>query len=206
MSGTPLADGYYRVAPGKLATVVTFLEMLQRPDLGAERPGPAFALRHVERAEPPWYRDVFRRVGGDYLWTSRLTLHDDALRAALSDPRVELYALEAGGADEGILELDFRIEGECEVAFFGVTRALVGSGAGSWLMRRAIDIAWERPIRSFWLHTCDLDHPSALGFYRKFGFVPYARQVEIFDDPRALGLLPRESAPNVLLFESKGSA
>jgi GNAT superfamily N-acetyltransferase len=206
LSGAPLADGYYDVAPGKLATVVTFLEMLRLPDLAAERSGAASGLRRVRDAEPAWYRDLFRRVGGDYLWTSRLTLDDAGLRAALSGPRVELYALEAGGADEGILELDFHVAGECEIAFFGVTRKLVGSGAGSWLMRRAIDIAWQRAIRRFWLHTCDLDHPSALGFYRKFGFVPYARQVEIFDDPRAFGLLPRDSAPNVLLFESKGHA
>jgi hypothetical protein len=46
-------------------------------------------------------------------------------------------------------------------------------------MNRAIERAWSRPIRRFWAHTCTLDHPSALGFYKRSGFRPFRRQVEI---------------------------
>ena len=44
-----------------------------------------------------------------------------------------------------------------------------------------------------------LDHPSALGFYRAQGFVPFARAVETFPDPRLTGHLPRDAAPHVPL-------
>jgi hypothetical protein len=47
-----------------------------------------------------------------------------------------------------------------------------------------------------WVHTCTLDGPSALPFYMAQGFVPYARFVEVFPDPRGLGLLGEE-APQV---------
>ncbi|MBV9333836.1 MAG: GNAT family N-acetyltransferase, partial [Candidatus Eremiobacteraeota bacterium] len=56
---------------------------------------------------------------------------------------------------------------------------------------------WSRSIGRFWLHTCTLDHPGALAFYRRTGFTPYARKVEVFDDPRYLGLTRADAAPGV---------
>ena len=54
-------------------------------------------------------------------------------------------------------------------------------------------------VERVWVHTCTLDGPSALGFYIRSGFTPFARAVEIFPDPRVLGLLPRETAPQIPL-------
>lgn len=49
------------------------------------------------------------------------------------------------------------------------------------------------------MHTCSLDHPAALGAYLRAGFLPYRRAIERFPDPRLLGILPRDCAPQVLL-------
>jgi GNAT superfamily N-acetyltransferase len=98
-----------------------------------------------------------------------------------------------------LLELDFRAPDSCELAFFGVTPALVGRGAGRFLMNRAMEIAWSRPVRRFWVHTCTLDHPAALDFYRRSGFQAFRRQIEVIDDPRLSGLLPRDAAPQIPL-------
>lgn len=64
-------------------------------------------------------------------------------------------------------------------------------------MNRAIDIAWSHPIRRFWVHTCTMDHPGALAFYIRSGFVPFKRQIEIADDPRLTGTLSASAAPEV---------
>ena len=81
--------------------------------------------------------------------------------------------------------------------FFGVTAKLVGSGAGRWLMNRALEIAWSRPVTRVWLHTCTFDHPAALAFYQRSGFRPFRRQVEVVDDPRLDGTVPRDVAKHV---------
>ena len=60
-------------------------------------------------------------------------------------------------------------------------------------------LAWRPGIERFWVHTCTLDSPAALGFYIKAGFTPFAREVETFADPRLAGVLPREAAPHVPL-------
>jgi len=185
------------VPPGKIASVITSLEMFERPPLRPEQSSASWKLERIVHPAAQWYRDLFRRVGEAYLWLSRLRKSDAELREILDDERVEVYAFKAGGKDEGILELDFREPKTCELAFFGVTAPFIGSGAGRWLMNRAIEIAWSHPIERFWVHTCTLDHPGAVEFYRRSGFRPFRRELEIVDDPRVLGLLPRTAAPNV---------
>lgn len=194
-------DGYYELKKGKLASIVTYLAMLQRP---AARPGPArpdLTLRRVVRPEPGWYRELYGRIGRDWLWFSRLAMPEAELAAIVHDPAVEVRALVQDGRDEGLLELDRRAPAEVELAFFGLTPALVGGGAGRWLMDRAIELAWKPGVRRFWVHTCNLDHPAALGFYVRSGFTAYAQAVEIADDPRLTGVLPRDAAPWVPLIE-----
>jgi GNAT superfamily N-acetyltransferase len=117
------------------------------------------------------------------------------LLATIHDPSVEVYALARDGRDEGLLELDRREPPDIELAFFGLTTALVGQGAGRWLMAQALELAWRHRPRRFWVHTCTFDHPAALGFYQRSGFRAYRRAVEIADDPRFLGLAPRDAAP-----------
>src|SRR6188508_614467 len=137
-----LPDGYSDVPAGKIAAVVTHLEMTARP---APRPDPAGAwtLRRVEAPPLDWFRDLYRRVGEEWLWFSRIRMPDSELAARLHSPRLEVYALVDGGRDEGLLELDFREPGQCEIGMFGVTAKLVGTGAGRWLMNRALEIAWS---------------------------------------------------------------
>ena len=192
-----MSTGFHDVPPGKVAAVVTYLEMLRRP---TARPGPSeesWTLAKAEFSNLEEYRRHFRNVGRDWLWFSRLQLADDALSHILYHPQYETYLFKVDSGNCGLLELDFRCEGEAEISFFGLTPDTLGQGAGRWLMNRALEIAWSRPIRRLWLHTCTFDHPSAVAFYVRSGFEPYRRQVEVADDPRLAGLLPNCAAPHV---------
>ncbi len=195
-----LPDGYSDVPAGKIAAVVTHLEMTARP---APRPDPAgeWSLRRVEVPDLDWFRDLYRRIGEQWLWFSRLRMPDAELAERLHSPSIEVYALADGEGDEGLLELDFRQPGQCEIGMFGVTARLVGTGAGRWLMNRTLERAWSPTVRRVWLHTCSFDHPSALAFYQRSGFRPFRRQVEITDDPRLDGTAPREVARHVPVIE-----
>src|SRR5262249_11305285 len=140
--------------------------------------------------------------GEHWLWFSRLAMTDDALLAIIHNPKVETFAVvDPRGIEIGMLELDFSTGGECELAFFGLVPDLAGKGHGGWLMAHALARGWRTGVEWMWVHACTLDHPAALVFYRKAGFVPYARSVETFADPRLIGLISREAAPQVPLFE-----
>jgi GNAT superfamily N-acetyltransferase len=199
-----LADGYTDIPTGRIAAIATTLEMRSPPAPRSLLPlQEGLQIRRVERPDLDWYRALFRRIGEPWLWHSRLRLSEAALGAILTDDNVMVWALSAvdpGGelvADEGLLELDFRKARQCELAFFGLTTSRTGAGLGRHLMAHAIGEAWRRPIERFWVHTCTLDHPTALGFYIRSGFLPVKRQLEIAMDPRLDGTLSRDAAPEV---------
>jgi GNAT superfamily N-acetyltransferase len=193
--------GYTDLPAGAIAAVVTYLEMREAPTRPAPEARPDWSLVPLA-GEVPRYRALFRRVGEPWLWFTRLIMTDEALRAVIEHSDVQALALRAGGADIGILELDFRHRDACELAFFGLVPEAVGSGWGRLLMNEALRRAWREPISRLWVHTCSLDHPRALSFYIRSGFRPYKRAVEIADDPRLKGYLPRTAAPHLPIIEA----
>ncbi|UPJ43120.1 GNAT family N-acetyltransferase [Bradyrhizobium sp. 40] len=195
-----LPDGYSDIPAGKIAAVVTHLEMTARPPLRGDPLG-AWTLRKVDTPAVHWYRDLHRRVGEEWLWFSRARMNDAELAAIIHAPGVEVYALVVDGNDEGLLELDFREGRQCELVYFGVTAKLIGSGAARFMMNRALELAWSRDLSRVWVHTCTLDHPSAVAFYQRSGFRPFRRQIEVADDPRLDGTAPRTAAKHVPIIE-----
>ena len=182
-----------------LATIVTDLEMRVRPPL---RPSPDSRLRLIRWHQPDLnkYRILFTRVGAPWLWFSRLVMADDALQGIIGDAQVEIYAVvDPAGIEVGMLELDFRKRPDCEIAYLGLVPELTGGGHGRWLMAQTLALAWRAHVECVWVHTCTLDHPSALGFYRAQGFVAIKRKIETFPDPRLIGVLPRDAAPQIPL-------
>jgi GNAT superfamily N-acetyltransferase len=201
MAKLDLPNGYYELPPGKLANVVTCLEMKTNPRLAAKPLPPGYSLRVIDPNDLDGYRRLFRKVGEDLMWFSRLVMPDEKLKGILGHPHVESYALYHDNTAIGVLELDFKDMPNCELAFFGLVRDAIGGGIGRALMNLAIDKAWAKPINRFWVHTCHYDHPNAIGFYRRSGFMPYALMVEVHDDPRLQGKLPREASPHVALID-----
>lgn len=195
---------YDPVADGEIATVVTFLEMRAAP---AEPVPPSpLSLNRWREPDLDQYRRLFRRVGERWLWFSRLVMDDATLGAIVHHPAVEVFAVVWNGEEAGLLELDFRTAGECELAFVGLTPELAGHGHGRWLLAEALRLAWRDGIARVHVHTCTLDHPAAIAAYRRAGFTPYRRAIERFPDPRLLGVLPRSAAPQVPLLGTDASS
>ncbi len=185
----------------QIATVVTSLEMRKRA-LG--RPIPTSPFRLVRWTAPTLskYRALFERVGERWMWFSRVVMPDRQLAGIIHDPAVEIYAMvDRAGLEVGMLELDFRRAPDCEIAFFGLIAELAGRAHGRWLMANALSLAWRPDITRVWVHTCTLDHPSALNFYRAQGFHAFKREVETFDDPRLTGRMRRDAAPQIPLLD-----
>ena len=196
---------YEPVRNEDLVAVVTFLEMRTNP--GLETPPSPLSLKRVETPQPDAYRALFRKVGARWLWFSRLIMDDAALSAIIGGPKVELFAVvDEGGEDVGLLELDYRKPGQCELSFVGLIPELSGQGHGRWLLAEAVNRAWREGISRVHVHTCSLDHPAALSAYRRAGFTPYKRAIERFPDPRLLGILPEDCAPQSPVLGTVASA
>jgi GNAT superfamily N-acetyltransferase len=202
MHSTPLPIGYHPLPPGHLANVVTCLEMTSKPELRPLRDASPFTLARLSGADTERFRNLFRDIGRDIMWFSRLIMPEEKLAGIIGDRNVDCFALVHEGRDVGLLELDFREEGQCELSFFGVVPDAVGGGAGRFLMNEALTRAWSRPISRLWVHTCTFDHPKALPFYQRSGFRPYQVMVEVHRDPRLTGHMPKDASPAAPLIES----
>ena len=196
-----MSGGLQRLPQGHVGAVVTFLEMTEPPK---PRPFPDSPLRMVRwrHVEPDKYRALFRRVGGPWLWYSRLAMDD----AVLMENVREVHAVEdRAGIEVGMLELDFDTPGLCLIRFLGLVPELAGRGHGNWLFAQTLALAWQPGVERVRVHTCSLDHPAALPAYLKAGFRARGRAFESFPDPRLAGLLPPEAAPQVPIVQPSES-
>jgi GNAT superfamily N-acetyltransferase len=183
------------IPPGEVGAVVTYLEMTEPP---RPRPLPAspLAVKAWPDVSPAEYRLLFERVGGHWLWFSRLRMDDATLAASID----ELHAVvDRSGVEVGMIELDFSTPRNCLIRFLGLVPELAGRGHGEWLFAHVHALAWRKNVSRVHVNTCTLDHPGALRAYLKAGFKAYKRAFESFPDPRLTGLLPRDAAPQVPL-------
>jgi len=194
-------DGYTDLPPGKIANVVTYLEMTARPSLPRAVRGD-LAVRRLPNPELGWYRGLYSRIGEAWLWFSRAVMPDEELAHRLADPATEIHVLEGDRGALGFAELSRHVPGEVEIAMFGVVPEATGTGAARFLMETVLDTAWSWGVRRVWLHTCTFDHPAALRFYQTRGFRPYKLAIEVSDDPRLSGYLPETAGPHVPLIKS----
>jgi GNAT superfamily N-acetyltransferase len=175
-----------RDRPARLEVTVTYLEM-REPPARAPAPLPRTGLTTaLLRALDPtvgFYRYLYDAVGAPWRWYERNALSDDELAAIIRDERVEIYVLYCGGAPAGYAELDRRRPGEVELAYLGLIPDYIGRGLGGYMLDCAVDTAWAHRPRRVWVHTCTLDHPSALAVYQKAGFVAYGQETITIGDP-----------------------
>lgn len=155
-----------------VAIVRTYLEMDSPDRLTGRAPVPPGYVVRQEPCDPDLYRQLYDGVGRDYHWRDRRSWSDEQLRTHLEDPGIGIWVLREGSAPRGFFELARRDDGSVEIAYFGLMPEGIGLGLGRALLTSATDAAWSlNPVPPrVWLHTCTLDHPSALSNYLARGF------------------------------------
>ena len=180
-----------RVPRGKLEMIVTLLEMTKPPTRRAPHRSGKLTLLRSENITASFYRYLYNAVGGPWLWYERRLLSDEQLLDIVRDPKVEVYVLYVAGVPAGYVELDRRQRDEVELAFFGLTPEFVSQRLGPYLLAWAVEQAWSKRVRRVWVHTCNLDHPSAIAVYQRAGFSPYHQERSFISDPRRRGGMPK---------------
>lgn len=184
------------VPEGHIASVITYLCRTQGPRLEAPVLWPTgYHFRWLGDCSGADYRAMFRRIGGPWLWFSRLLMTDDAIEAELSKVHTHLGILHHLGKVAGYVEMS-RADGDTlYVSFLGLAPGYDGKGLGTPLMEIGIAKGWFEGCKAVRTHTCTLDHPAALSFYLRCGFEATGRAVEIAPDPRLEGVLPLDVRP-----------
>ena len=167
----------------KHRTVITDLELAEKPTRFVPRPLGAFAVLRAEAPPLHFYRYLYDSVGRNHVWVERKRLSDEALADIIHHEDNLLYVLYGAGVPAGFAELDQREATSTELALFGLMPEFVGRGLGRWFLNEIIALAWTRPIERMTVNTCTLDHPGALPLYQKAGFIPVGRREAVLEEP-----------------------
>lgn len=195
---------------GARAVTVTTLEMRDPGGLRPARDIPGVRWFPVVDGKASISADMYARVGAPWGWVDRRDWTPAQWSAWADRPGHHLGLLvidgPTGPLTVGYAELDEQAGGDVEIAYLGLLPAFHGRGLGSWLLAEAIRRAWELPgTRRVWVHTCDLDGPTALANYRSRGMVETGREVEWrWPDPAdaalARAMHPMPAAPRTDAF------
>ena len=155
-----------------------YLEMKVPPQ--SSPPEFSFEVSIVKAIRPTisFYHYLYNQVGKGYSWYNRLLMFDDELLKIIHNDQVEIFVLWVDGVPAGFCELDMRIPGEVELAYFGIMAEFRGQGLGSRFLKWTLQKAWSHSPSRVWLHTCELDDKAAVPMYLKAGFTQYDERME----------------------------
>ena len=165
--------------------VITYLEM-KKPPIYPHTSHRVENISIIRAYEPSadFYRYLYNAVGKNWLWYERNQISDKELEKIIRHPKVRLYVLYLKGTPAGYCELDFRVDKQVEIAYFGLISEYTGRGLGTYFLKSAVQTAWSETPDRVWVHTCNFDSPYAIVTYQKVGFTVYRQKEEIIDDPR----------------------
>lgn len=128
-----------------------------------------------EVTTPLWQynRYWYLAVGEPWNWHEKRHWTDERWRAYVESGRLRTFCGYYDGTPAGYYELARDAQADVEIAYFGLLPPFIGRGLGGLLLTSALEQAWRWQPRRVWVHTCTLDHPSALANYQARGMTIY---------------------------------
>ncbi|WP_282110861.1 GNAT family N-acetyltransferase [Shewanella algicola] len=155
------------------------LEMTNPNQLQAKQQANGLSLVKVNIKQYQFNRFLYQFVGAAWEWTDKLTWTDSQWQAYSEADNLHLYVAYVDGSPAGYFELQQQNDGNVEIMYFGLAERFIGQGFGGYLLTKAIEHAWALPdTQRVWVHTCSLDHPSALQNYQARGFTLFRTDIE----------------------------
>lgn len=156
---------------------IYYLEMLDAGELRpSSRSHPEAKIQRAEIPNPEFNRFLYSAVGGEWHWHERLSWNYDRWMDWLDREEQETWVAYVRGTPAGYVELEKQPTGSVEIAYFGLLPQFIGHGLGGQLLTFGIQRAWDIGAQRVWVHTCSLDHPSALRNYQSRGLQLYRQE------------------------------
>ena len=158
---------------------IYYLEMLNENQLKPKEVVEDLTITEAKIKEYRFNRFLYALVGEAWQWNDKLNESDASWKAYSERDNLRTWVAYYQGAIAGYFELEVSADQEVEIKYFGLTPEFIGKGLGGFLLSYAIQQAWNScNAKRVWVHTCSLDHPSALSNYQALGFVLYKEEIE----------------------------
>jgi GNAT superfamily N-acetyltransferase len=160
--------------------VITYhLEMNSISELNEKSEPNGLSVVEAEVDAFQFNRFLYQYVGAPWRWTDKLSLADEEWKAYVDDPNLKTWVAYFKGSIAGYFELQARANGTTEIMYFGLAEQFIGKGFGGYLLSQSIKKAWDiASTKRVYVHTCTLDHASALSNYKARGFKVYKTETD----------------------------
>ncbi len=156
-----------------------YLEMNSPEELIKKAVAPGLSIVEAKINEFKFNKFLYQLIGEQWKWVDKLSLPDEEWESYVESPDLRTWVAYYEGAIAGYFELSTNNSGDTEIAYFGLAPNFIGKGFGGYLLSKAISNAWEIPnTKRVWVHTCSLDHASALSNYKARGLKLYREERE----------------------------
>jgi len=154
---------------------VTFLEMHEPKELPVTWPNTHFELlpKPISAEE---YRKYYYGVGEKHFWLDRMVMPDEELTEKINAENIDIFLFYINKEVAGYIEF-VKEEKYVEILYFGLMPAFIGKSYGKYFLQWVIAKAWSYQPEWIQLNTCTLDHPNALGTYKKAGFAEVRTEI-----------------------------
>lgn len=151
-----------------------FLEMKSLSALKDKNESKGLQIYECEIKQFRFNRFLYQFIGEAWEWTDKLSWSDEQWKAYAENDNLRTWVAYCKGAPVGYYELQQQDCGSVEIAYFGLAPKFISHGFGGYVLSHAIKSAWGwEGTKRVWVHTCTLDHPSALQNYKTRGMEIY---------------------------------
>jgi len=163
-----------------MAAVTTYyLEMNSLSELKGKDKPVSLEVIEAELKEYRFNRYLYQLVGEAWNWEDKLVLSDEEWANYAKSENLRTWVAYTNGSIAGYYELQKQADANVELAYFGLAPKFIGKGYGGYLLSHAIQSAWSwGDVTRVWVHTCTLDHESALSNYQARGFSLYKTEID----------------------------
>lgn len=151
-----------------------YLEMKSASMLKSKKKPKKLQINECQIKQFQFNRFLYQLVGEAWEWIDKHTWSDDHWKAYAENDNLRTWVAYYRGSPAGYYELQQQNHEDVEIAYFGLVPRFIGQGFGGYLLSQAVKSAWEwKGTKRVWVHTCTLDHPSALQNYKARGMEVY---------------------------------
>jgi len=150
-----------------------YLEMSSPFQLQADDNPRGLVVTECKLKQFEYNRFLYALVGSQWAWTDKLSWTDLQWKAYAESDSLRTWVAYFEGTPAGYFELQMQDAEAVEICYFGLSVRFIGKGFGGYLLSEAIRHGWEWGASRVWVHTCTLDHPSALRNYKARGMRLY---------------------------------
>lgn len=160
-----------------MSEIVTYFLEMNTPLNLKEKPKPdGFETFEAEIKQYKFNRFMYQLVGEGWNWNDKDSFSDEEWKEYSESENLRTWVAYFKGSIAGYFELERQPNSNVEITYFGLSPNFIGMGFGGYLLSHAIKSAWNwGDTKRVWLHTCSLDHESALNNYIARGFEIYRK-------------------------------